>query len=39
MSADEAVSWLRKTIERDGLTANMISASGFVPQRWDTEPP
>ena len=35
----DPVTWLRKEIKRDFDTANLISAGGFVPQRWDTEPP
>lgn len=30
--------WLRREIETDKDHADLISAGGFVPQRWDTEP-
>ena len=35
----DMMTWLRREIERDLLVATMISAGGFAPQRWDTEPP
>ena len=36
---NDLVAWLRREIEADRDHANLISAGGFVPQRWDTEPP
>jgi hypothetical protein len=38
MSDIEMAAWLRRTIKYDLLTANLISAGGFAPQLWDTEP-
>ena len=39
MSAEASVAWLREQIEGDIRAARIISAGGFEPQRWDTEPP
>lgn len=33
------VTWLRREITADLDAARLISAGGFEPQRWDTEPP
>ena len=38
-SEEEPVAWLRKTIKDDLAAAMIISAGGFAPERWDTEPP
>lgn len=39
MAGDGLVPWLRAEITADLDAARLISAGGFEPQRWDTEPP
>jgi hypothetical protein len=38
MSGD-LVAWLRQQIEGDKSAAEIVSAGGYAPQRWDTDPP
>jgi hypothetical protein len=39
MSEPDVAAWTRKQVEADLAAAMIISAGGFSPQRWDTEPP
>ena len=39
MSDEECVAWLKAQVEADMSAARIISAGGFEPQRWDTDPP
>jgi hypothetical protein len=37
-AAAKAVAWLRGQVEADRLAADLISAGGYAPQCWDTDP-
>lgn len=39
MSDQDGTAWLRAQIEADLAAAKIISAGGFAPELWDTEPP
>jgi hypothetical protein len=39
MSEPDVAAWTRKQVKADRAAAMIISAGGFSPQRWDTEPP
>lgn len=35
----DLAAWLRREIEADLAAARIIGAGGFMPERWDTDPP